>query len=425
MAKTFDFGVYCGHGKSQNGSWDPGTTYNGKTEAALMLPITQKAVYYLRAQSGTGKVYTDVDTGENNNINMIEQVKEANKKGVDVFVSLHCDWYKAPTGTMPLYVSTKGKNLAIAINKRVMAATGIKTRGVTKRTDLHELNATNMPACIFECGSIKADASKWNETKEIDAWGKAIAQGICDFVGITFKDPSKTTTASKTTSQTQTTTTSKVDYTKKVASKVVTASIKEKGKGYNLAPHFELYEFQCGDKTDTVKYDLQVVYALEAARQFFGVPITISSAYRTSTYNKKVGGVTGSYHTKGRAVDCYCSRSYTLLAKFFEVYGLKGVGCYYDDHFCHLDSRDSKFLWKNQTSTAVSTHLTTVKKGSNNQHVEDLQWLLKNKHGFTSLKVDSDFGTKTEDAVEAFQKKKGLVVDGVVGSKTWKKLLAA
>ena len=185
MAKSV--GIYCGHGKSTDGSWDPGTTYNGKTEAALMLPITKAVVKHLRASGVT--VYTDVDSGENNNINMIKQVEEANKKGVDVFVSLHCDWYKAPTGTLPLYYpgSSKGKKLAECINKHVMKDTGIGTRGLDDRGDLYELKATNMPACIFECGSIKHDADEWDTAAECDVYGKAIAKGICEYLGVTFK----------------------------------------------------------------------------------------------------------------------------------------------------------------------------------------------------------------------------------------------
>lgn len=419
--KVYSVELVCGHGKSTDGSWDPGCAYKGNTEAALMLPITQKAAYYLRTQNII--VHTDVDAGENNNMNMIRSVQEANKKKVDVYVSLHCDWYKAPTGTLPLYVSNEGKNLAIAINKRVMADTGITTRGVTKRTNLHELNATDMVACVYETGSIKYDAKKWDEAKEIDTWGKAIAMGICDYLGVTFKDPSKQTETKPTTKPEPTTKpTTTIDYTKKRSSKVVTESIKAKGKGYNVSPHFELYEFQCNDKSDIVKYDLQLVYAVESARQFFGVPIVISSAYRTASYNKKVGGATGSYHTKGRALDVYSSVSYTLLAKFFQVYGIKGIGCYYDDKFVHIDSRLSKFYWKNQSTTAVSTHLVTVGMGSDNQHVKDAQWLLKNKHGY-KLTIDGEFGAKTKKAVISFQKKHGLTADGIVGAKTWAKLL--
>ena len=222
----------------------------------------------------------------------------------------------------------------------------------------------------------------------------------------------------------KTTTTKKVTMPKKVKTQVVTASIKAKGKNYKVADHFTLGEFQCHNGADTVKYDKQIVTALETARRFFNVPITVSSAYRTPDYNKKVGGATGSYHTKGRAVDHYSKLSYSLLAKFYEVYGLKGIGCYYDDNFVHIDSRASKFLWKNQTSTKVSTHLVTVKSGDDNRHVSDLQWLLRNKHGYKILKVDGGFGNKTLVAVKDFQKKHGLTADGIVGPKTWKKLLA-
>ena len=173
--------LMCGHGKSTDGSWDCGTSYGGNNEAALMLPITKAAVKYLRASGVT--VISDADT--NNNKNMIADVKWANKENVAIYVSIHCDWYKAPTGTMPLYVSTKGKALATAINKAVMSGMSMKTRGVTKRTDLYELNYTDAPACIFETGSIKADIKK---LKESDKYGKCIAQGICNYLGVAFKE---------------------------------------------------------------------------------------------------------------------------------------------------------------------------------------------------------------------------------------------
>ena len=173
--------LMCGHGKSTDGSWDCGTSYGGNNEAALMLPITKAAVKYLRASGVT--VISDADT--NNNKNMIADVKWANKEKVAIYVSIHCDWYKAPTGTMPLYVSAKGKTLATAINKAVMSGMSMKTRGVTKRTDLYELNYTDAPACIFETGSIKADIKK---LKESDKYGKCIAQGICNYLGIAFKE---------------------------------------------------------------------------------------------------------------------------------------------------------------------------------------------------------------------------------------------
>lgn len=173
--------LYIGHGKSTDDSWDPGTTWNGLTEAGLMLPIGQAAARSLET-SGV-EVLTDAFSG--NNINMIKQVAEANAQGADVFVSLHCDWYKTPSGTMPLYISDNGKALANAINRRVMEATGLDTRGLIKRTDLYELKQTKMPACVYETGSIDDDSDVFMEMA--DAYGQAIAWGICDYLGVTFK----------------------------------------------------------------------------------------------------------------------------------------------------------------------------------------------------------------------------------------------
>lgn len=61
-----------------------------------------------------------------------------------------------------------------------------------------------------------------------------------------------------------------------------------------------------------------------------------------------------------------------------------------------------------------------LKKGSKGENVRWLQYEL-NKTG-AQLAVDGEFGDKTLQAVKNYQKSKGLVVDGVVGSKTFKAL---
>ncbi len=66
--------------------------------------------------------------------------------------------------------------------------------------------------------------------------------------------------------------------------------------------------------------------------------------------------------------------------------------------------------------------MSTLRKGSTGTAVRELQKLL-NLTG-AGLTVDGDFGTKTLNAVKAFQKENGLTVDGVVGAKTWAKLKA-
>lgn len=46
-----------------------------------------------------------------------------------------------------------------------------------------------MPACILETGSIKGDLATLKGKP--DAYGKAIAKGICEYLGVKFNDGSK------------------------------------------------------------------------------------------------------------------------------------------------------------------------------------------------------------------------------------------
>lgn len=62
----------------------------------------------------------------------------------------------------------------------------------------------------------------------------------------------------------------------------------------------------------------------------------------------------------------------------------------------------------------------TLQRGSKGEDVKTLQTLLA-KDGST-LQIDGIFGIGTQTAVKAFQKKHNLVVDGIVGPKTWAEL---
>lgn len=68
----------------------------------------------------------------------------------------------------------------------------------------------------------------------------------------------------------------------------------------------------------------------------------------------------------------------------------------------------------------AAEELPTLRMGCKGMYVTELQEMLK-KRGYT-LKADGIFGSKTEEAVKAFQADNGLLVDGIVGSKTWGKL---
>lgn len=72
----------------------------------------------------------------------------------------------------------------------------------------------------------------------------------------------------------------------------------------------------------------------------------------------------------------------------------------------------------------VTVELSVLKKGSRGGEVKALQRLLTGSgYGIGSYGVDGVFGNDTVTAVKAFQKANGLTADGVVGQKTWSKLL--
>ena len=52
-----------------------------------------------------------------------------------------------------------------------------------------------------------------------------------------------------------------------------------------LSAHFQLYEFACTDGSKPVFLSQALVDILEAIRVHFGRPVTITSGYRTVSYN--------------------------------------------------------------------------------------------------------------------------------------------
>lgn len=62
----------------------------------------------------------------------------------------------------------------------------------------------------------------------------------------------------------------------------------------------------------------------------------------------------------------------------------------------------------------------TLQQGDRGADVKRLQILLNDKlTPRPRLRVDGDFGARTQAAVLAFQQQKGLVIDGIVGPQTW------
>lgn len=81
-----------------------------------------------------------------------------------------------------------------------------------------------------------------------------------------------------------------------------------------LTPHFKMSEFTNSDyaKTHNIRNAFQSKYmtnltnlvaVLETIRQRYGLPITVTSGYRSKALNSALGGVANSDHLYGAAAD--------------------------------------------------------------------------------------------------------------------------
>ncbi len=132
-------------------------------------------------------------------------------------------------------------------------------------------------------------------------------------------------------------------------------------RGYSLAvdgnkavsANFKVKEFRCKDGSDKILIDVDFVKdRLQTIRDHFGAPVTVNSAYRTESYNKKVRGATNSYHLKGQAFDIVVKgHTPQEVARYAQTLGIPGIIQY--SGFVHVDSRETKYWARDNGGKAV------------------------------------------------------------------------
>ena len=126
----------------------------------------------------------------------------------------------------------------------------------------------------------------------------------------------------------------------------IKAYSKAKDGNKKLSTNFRVKEFACTDGSDPIFIDSELVTVLQNIRTHFGKSVTITSAYRTPTKNKAVGGQTYSQHLYGKAADIKVKG---VTPKKVAAYAEKllknkgGIGTY--STFTHIDTRSTKSRW--------------------------------------------------------------------------------
>ena len=127
----------------------------------------------------------------------------------------------------------------------------------------------------------------------------------------------------------------------------IKAYSKKKNGNTSLSKNFKVKEFACTDGSDPIFIDSELVSVLQKIRSHFGKTVTITSAYRTPTKNKAVGGQAYSQHLYGKAADIKVKGVTPKKVAAYAETLLKnkgGIGTY--STFTHIDVRTTKARWK-------------------------------------------------------------------------------
>lgn len=108
--------------------------------------------------------------------------------------------------------------------------------------------------------------------------------------------------------------------------------------------HFTVREFACKDGSDLVLIDEKLADLLENIRKHFEKPVHINSAFRTESWNDKVGGRRYSRHLTGEAADIWVKdvKPHNVALYADSILGeTGGIICY--TNFTHIDVRKSSY----------------------------------------------------------------------------------
>lgn len=90
--------------------------------------------------------------------------------------------------------------------------------------------------------------------------------------------------------------------------------------------------------------DADLLYKMDKLRALCGIPLVMTSAYRTQKQNTAAGGASNSAHLRGKAVDIKCMNGTTrfnIVNNAIQV-GFRRIGI--GKNFVHLDN-DNTLPW--------------------------------------------------------------------------------
>ena len=123
---------------------------------------------------------------------MQDKCKESNAFGADLHVPIHTNAFNGKvSGTRMFCFSQDGKGMKAckAIFARLAPVTPGTSENIRVDASLYEVRVPSAPTAYIECEfHDNATTAKWIVEHTADI-GEAIARGICDYFGVTYKAP--------------------------------------------------------------------------------------------------------------------------------------------------------------------------------------------------------------------------------------------
>jgi len=126
-----------------------------------------------------------------------------------------------------------------------------------------------------------------------------------------------------------------------------------------LTEFFDYQEFGITDETDiSIRENIKklVVNVMDKIRTEYGMPIYITSGYRTPEHNKKVGGVANSQHIYGEACD-FTGRDFKRLLRIIDEIDNEGL-LNYDQLIIY---RKRKFIHVSYRNESINRNQIIIK----------------------------------------------------------------
>ncbi len=176
------FKVYIdpGHGGNDSGA----VGVRNILEKNIVLEVAKKVADILRNRSIDVKMSRNTDVFKT----LSYRTNEANNWGADCFVSIHCNSSdnKTAKGLETFCYKFKYRKLADYVQNEFLNNKLYTVNRGVKEGDLHVIRESNMPACLVELGFISNEEdANFIEAKK-DCMALAIANGICNFLGVKF-----------------------------------------------------------------------------------------------------------------------------------------------------------------------------------------------------------------------------------------------